>query len=42
MIIKVNCGLKYWLLNIGLREVGLEEGVDCLLSGGGTYVIFTE
>jgi hypothetical protein len=23
-----------------LREVGLEEEVDCLLSGGGSFVIF--
>lgn len=39
MIIWVDCGLKCWLVNKGLREIGLEEGVDCLLSGGRTYVI---
>jgi len=25
---------------MGLRKIRLEEGVDCLLSGGETYVIF--
>jgi len=40
MIIWVDCGLKYWLLIMGLWEVGLEEGVNCLLYGGGTYVTF--